>query len=168
MKDVEVTRIRVGKHPTGIIDLKKGLAEIAAECSGMSDEDITAALLDRLGKWNYISPGARELYGKAFLREYKKWMGEPVEKEDTGFVQVKVLGPGCPSCEKLEQDLMAVSSEMNLPVDLEHIRDPKEIAAYGMMAMPALIIGEKVKVAGRVPPRAVLKQWLEQAVSIKS
>ena len=157
----------MGRHPTGIIDLKRGLAEIAAECSGRSDEDIAEALVDRLGKWNYIAPGTRELYGKAFLREYKKWVGEPVEQEDTGFVQVKVLGPGCPSCEKLEQDLMGVCAEMNLPIDLEHVRDPEEISAYGMMAMPALIIAEKVKAAGRVPPKALLKQWLEQAVSRK-
>ena len=56
---------------------------------------------------------------------------------------------------------------MNLPIDLEHVRDPKEIAAYGMTAMPALVIGKEVRAAGRAPSRATLKQWLAQAVSAK-
>ena len=167
MTDVEVTRIRVGKHPTGIIDLKKGLAAVDAEYAGRPDSEITEALLERLGKWNYIEPRARDLYAEAFLREYKKWKGEPFEEEDSGDLQVKVLGPGCPNCEKLEQDLMAVSAEMNLPIDLEHVRDPKEIAAYGMTAMPALVIGKELRAAGRVPSKATLKQWLAQAVSAK-
>ena len=167
MSDVEVTRIRVGKHPVGIIDLKKGLSEVDAECAGRSEREITEALLERLGKWNYIEPRARDLYARAFLREYKKWKGEAFEEEETGDPQVKVLGPGCPNCEKLEQDLMAISAEMNLPIDLEHVRDPKEIAGYGMMAVPALVIGKKVKAAGRVPTKAELKQWLEEAVSTK-
>ncbi|MCF8078394.1 MAG: thioredoxin family protein [Desulfobacterales bacterium] len=168
MSDVEVTRIRVGKHPTGIIDLKKGLAAVDAEYAGRSDGEIAEALLNQLGQWNYIDPKVRELYGKAFLREYKKWKGEPFEEEEeTGGLQVKVLGPGCPNCEKLEQDLMAISVEMNLPIDLEHVRDPEQIAEYGMMAMPALVIGKEVKAAGRAPTKATLKKWLEQAASAK-
>jgi hypothetical protein len=168
MSDVEVTRIRVGRHPTGIIDLKKGLAAVDAEYAGRYDGEIAEALLNQLGKRNYIEPRVRDLYAKAFLREYKKWKGEPFEEEEeTGSIQVKVLGPGCPNCEKLEQDLMAISAEMNLPIDLEHVRDPEEIAGYGMMAMPALVIGKAVKAAGRVPAKAELKQWLEEAVPAK-
>ena len=162
-----MTRIRVGRHPTGIIGLKKGLAKVDAGYAGGSDEEITEALLACLGRWNYIEPGARGLYGKAFLREYKKWKGEPFEEEDAGYLQVKVLGPGCPSCEKLEQDLMAIAAEMRLPIDLEHVRDPRQIAAYGMMAMPALVIGTEVKAAGRVPASETLKQWLKDAASSK-
>jgi hypothetical protein len=101
------------------------------------------------------------------LREYKKWIGEPFDNEEAGDLRVKVLGPGCPNCEKLEQDLMAVSAEMNLPIDLEHVRDPKQIAAYGMMAVPALVIGNEIRAAGRVPGKATLKQWLEKAASAK-
>ncbi len=35
-------------------------------------------------------------------------MSEPFEETiDPGLVQIKVLGPGCPNCERLEQDLIA-------------------------------------------------------------
>lgn len=64
-------------------------------------------------------------------------------------------------------DLMAISAEMNLPIDLEHVRDPEQIAEFGMMAMPALVIGKKVRAAGRAPTKVKLKQWLEQAASAK-
>ncbi|MBI5578395.1 MAG: thioredoxin family protein [Deltaproteobacteria bacterium] len=81
-------------------------------------------------------------------------------------MQIKVLGPGCPSCDKLEQDLMAVMAELNLPGDLEHVRDVKEIACYGVMGNPALVIKGKVVAAGRVPSKSQLKEWL-RAASIK-
>jgi len=40
---------------------------------------------------------------------------------------------GCPRCEKLKQDLMALMAELNIAAGLEHVRDPLEIASYGVM-----------------------------------
>lgn len=87
-------------------------------------------------------------------------------EDPSGPVQIKVLGPGCPSCDKLEQELMAVMAELNLPADLEHVRDVKEIACYGVMGNPALVINGKVVAVGRVPSKSQLKEWLRTA-SIK-
>ncbi len=163
MASDDVSQIRVGKHPSGIIGLKAVLEEVANECRGKTDDEIKEQLLQRLSKKNYISNNAREIYGQAFLREYKKFVGEPFEETKADGLEVKVLGPGCSRCEKLEQDLMAMMAELNINASLEHVRDPIEIASYGVMGTPGLIINGEVKAVGSVPSPKRLKEWLMEA-----
>jgi small redox-active disulfide protein 2 len=163
MTEKEVTPISVGGHRTGIIGLKPVLESVAREFAGRPDEEIKAELMTRLGRSNYIASSAKAEYAAAFFREFKKFIGEPLSEDPSGSLQIKVLGPGCPSCDKLEQDLMAVMAELNLPADLDHVRDVKEIACYGVMGNPALVINGKVVAVGRVPSKAQLKEWLKAA-----
>ena len=163
MSDGKITQIKVGGHTTGIIGLKPILEEVANEFADRTDEEIKDELLNRLSPKNYISSKTRDVYGNAFLREFKKFIGEPFDDTDTGGLEIKVLGPGCPRCEKLEQDLMAIMAELQIAGGLEHVRDPIEIASYGVMGMPALIINGQVKAVGSVPPPNKLKEWLLEA-----
>ena len=163
MNHDNITQIRVSGHRTGIIGLHSVLERVAEEYGGRPDEEITAALMERLGKLNYMEMKARDKYASAFLREYKKFVGQPFEEDVSGPVQVKVLGPGCPNCERLEQEIIQVLTETKLPVDLEHVRDPAEIGAYGMVPVPALVVDNTVVASGRVPQRAEMKTWLQQA-----
>jgi small redox-active disulfide protein 2 len=159
----EVTQISVGGHRIGIIGLKQVLEAVAREFTRRPDEEIKAELMIRLGRSNYIVPSASAAYEAAFFREYKKSIGEPMPEDPNGPLQIKVLGPGCPECDRLERDLMAVMSELNLPADLDHVRDVKEIACYGVMGNPALVINGKVVASGRVPSKSQLKEWLKTA-----
>jgi small redox-active disulfide protein 2 len=163
MAEHEVTQISVGGARVGIIGLKSVLEAVAQEFKGRPDEEIKAELMKRLGRSNYIVPSAEAAYKAAFIREYKKFIGEPVPMDPTGTLQIRVLGPGCPSCDKLEKDLMEVMAELNLPADLDHVRDVKEIACYGVMGNPALVINGKVVAVGRVPSKTQLKEWLRTA-----
>lgn len=163
MSEKDVTQVSVGGHRTGIIGLKPVLEAVAREFAGRPDEEIKAELTARLGSSNYIASSAKAEYAAAFFREFRKFIGEPLPEGPAGPLQIKVLGPGCPSCDKLEQDLMAVMAELNLPADLDHVRDVKEIACYGVMGNPALVINGKVVAAGRVPSRSQLKEWLKIA-----
>ncbi len=134
--------------------------------TGPAEAEIAAALFDKLKVRNYIPNQAREEYKQAFLREYKKAIGEPVT-EDQGGLVVKILGPGCPSCDRLEQTVMAVLAELDLPADIEHIRDLKEILALGIFGTPALMINNELKATGLVPSRDRLKTWLQEAAANK-
>jgi len=163
MPENDVTQIKIGKHPSGIIGLKKILEEVANQCKGRADDEIKAELLKRLSQKNYISSNAKEVYSQAFLREYKKFVGEPFEDKESGGIEVKVLGPGCPRCEQLEQDIMAIMVELNIAAGLEHVRDLLEIGSYGVMGTPALIINGKVKAVGSMPSKNKLKEWLLEA-----
>ena len=165
MSEDKITRIIVGGHPTGVIGLQTILEEVANEFKGSTDDEIKTELLSRLSQKNYISSRTRDIYGKAFLREYKKFVGEPFKDTQAGGLEIKVLGPGCPRCEKLEQDLMAMMAELNIAAGLEHVRNPIEIANYGVMGTPALIINGEVKAIGSVPPPNKLKEWLLEAAN---
>ena len=93
MSEDKVTQINVGGHATGIIGLQSILEEVANEHKGKIDDEIEAELLNRLSKKNYISSRTRDVYGQAFLREFKKIVGEPFDDTGDGGLEIKVLGP---------------------------------------------------------------------------
>jgi small redox-active disulfide protein 2 len=164
MSKDDVKQIKVGSHITGIIGLKNVIEDVAKEFAEKQDEEIQAELLKRLSKKNYISDRTRESYGKAFLREFNIFLGKPYDEDSSEGLEIKVLGPGCPQCDRLEMELMEIMIEMNLPADLEHITDIKEIGKYGVMGMPALIVNGKVMCTGKVPTKRKLKEWLSEFV----
>lgn len=159
----DVSQIRIGKHMTGIIGLKPALAEAAAQCNGMGDDQIGQVLLEMLERRNYIETGLRGTYAQAFLDEYKKYIGEPVGKADDQGLRIQVLGPGCAQCEGLEREVMVVMSENGVAAELEHVRDVAEIARLGVMGVPALLINGDVKAVGSVPHREKIKAWIREA-----
>jgi len=163
MSSDEITQIKIGKDRIGIIGLKPVLAHVAEAAAGQTDEEIRAEMLKRLHKRNYIPESSNEAYGSAFLREFKKLTGRPIENSGPDGLEIKVLGPGCMRCNQLEQDLMAVMAEMNMAADIEHVTDISEIGSYGVMGTPALIVNGAVKSVGSIPPKTKLKQWLQDA-----
>ncbi len=163
MSQNDVMQIRVGNSPVGIIGLKNVMEDIAEEYADRPDQEILEELLNRLGKRNYIAQKVKENYGRAFLREFKKFLGKPYEEETPQGIQIKVLGPGCVQCDRLEQELMQVMAETGIMADIEHVRDIKEIGRYGVMGTPALLINGRVKSVGKVPPKNKLKEWLKEA-----
>jgi len=163
MVEHEVSQLLVGGHRTGIIGLKAALEAVAGMGTGLTDEAITAELMRLLRESNYIVSSAEKAYAAAFLREFKRTRGHPVSEDPAGPIQIKVLGQGCPSCDKLEQDVMSVLGEIGLTADLEHVRDIREIAAYGVMGSPSLVIDGKVVSYGRVPTAGDIASWLVEA-----
>lgn len=164
MSQDDITQIRVGNSAVGIIGLKAAMEDMAEKYGNRPDEEVRQELLIRLSKKNYVSPKVREDYGRAFLREFKKFQGKPFEEEIPEGLEVKVLGPGCVQCDRLEQELMQVMAETGIVADVEHVRDIKEIGRYGVMGTPALIINGKVKSVGKVPPKNKLEEWLRETL----
>jgi small redox-active disulfide protein 2 len=163
MSQDDVTQIRVGNSAVGIIGLKAVMEDMAEEYGGRPDLEVQEELLNRLSKRNYVSEKVRGDYGKAFLREFKKFLGKPFEDETPEGIQIKVLGPGCSQCDRLEQELMQVMAETGIMAEIEHVRDIKEIGRYGVLGTPGLIINGRVKSVGKVPPKNKLTEWLKEA-----
>jgi len=159
MTEKDITRIKVGDFSVSIIGLKCLMEEMALDFAGKPDEEVRNTMLARLGEGNYIPGKAKDQYGKAFVREFRKFLGQPYEEG----LDVKVLGPGCPQCDHLEQVLMQLLAEMQLPASIEHVRDFKEIAKYRVMGTPALVINGKVVSKGSVPSKDKIKKWLAEA-----
>ncbi len=163
MPPEDITQICLGKFRMGIIGLKEAIEEVKP-LQGRPDEEIAQALFDRLRVRNYIPDPSREDHKQAFLKEFKKACGEKVAENRQGLV-IQILGTGCPACESLEQMVMAVLAELNLPAEVEHVRDRQEIMALGVFGTPALIINDEVKAAGQTPHKDMLKKWLAEAAS---
>jgi hypothetical protein len=163
MTEKDVTQIRVNGHLIGLVGLQGAMAEIARNRIGKTDETIQNTLIDRLSVKNYIPASAGKFYGPALLREFKKFLGEPVTDEPSAGLQILILGEGCPRCHEMERIVLELLSEMNLPAGVDHVTEPLEIAKYGVMGTPALVIGGRVVWVGSVPPKSRLKQWLEEA-----
>jgi len=159
----DIVQIRVGGFSVGIVGLKQAMESMVREYAEKSDHEMEKELIANLGKRNYIPDRAKDEYGKAFLREFKKFLGKEVAEDRPEGLEIKVLGQGCAQCDKLEQELMAVMAETGVAADVDHVRDVKEIGKYGVLGMPALIINGKVKSVGKVPPRSKIIEWLKEA-----
>ncbi len=160
MEEKDHLVISIGGRSIGIIGLKEALEEVA-QFKDKSDKEIQEMLLDRLKRTNYIPENAREEYGRAFLREFKKFTGEEV-KEEKGPLSIKILGPGCPRCHSLEQDVYKVLTENNIPADVEHVTDLGEMRKYGCVLTPGLVVSGTLKSSGQVPSRDSIKKWIDE------
>ena len=65
-------------------------------------------------------------------------------------MNIKVLGTGCMKCDKLYTEAKMAIAESGVPVKLEKVEKIDEIADYGVMMTPALVIDEKVVSSGKV------------------
>ena len=159
----DVTRIRVGDFAVGIVGLKQLLESMAEEYAGESDEKIRNHMLEQLERKNYVPAKSREDYGRAFLREFRKYLGQPYTEDVPQGLDVKVLGAGCAQCHHLTQLVMEVLTELDMAAGVDHVTDFQEIATYGVMGSPALLINGKVMAVGSVPPKERIKKWLVEA-----
>ena len=160
----DIVQIKVGGFLVGIVGLNQTMESMGGEYAEQPDHEVEKELLARLGRRNYIADRARDEYGKAFLREFKKLLGKEVVEDRSEGLEIKVLGQGCAQCDKLEQELMAVMAETGIAASVDHVRDVKEIGKYGVLGTPALIINGKVKSVDKVPSMANLREWLSEAI----
>ncbi|MFC1800061.1 thioredoxin family protein [Candidatus Eisenbacteria bacterium] len=113
---VDVRQIWVGGVKVGLADLDRILKQVASE-SIDSDDVLAARLLDLVGQASYVAPSRSEEYKLALLREFKRSRGEDVPPEP-GVLEIRVLGPGCPRCERLLSQVRTVLSETEINADL--------------------------------------------------
>lgn len=67
-------------------------------------------------------------------------------------MEIKVLGPGCPNCKKMEEMTRAAVSELGVEANIEKVTDIAEIMKLGIMSTPGLIVNGKVKHSGKPLP----------------
>jgi small redox-active disulfide protein 2 len=67
------------------------------------------------------------------------------------LTSVKVLGGGCAKCDKLTANAKEAITKLGIPgIDVEHVKDLKEIAKHGVMMTPCIVINGKAKSPGKV------------------
>lgn len=68
----------------------------------------------------------------------------------SGGASVKILGGGCAKCNQLEANTVEALRILNMDTTIDHITDYAQIAAYGVMTTPALVVDGKVVAYGKV------------------
>ena len=162
MEEKDYRLVFVGNTQVGLIGLKEIFEDLKSQ-KGKPESQLKEMLVEKAGQKNYVPRSVREEYAMALFREFKKFLGEKLEEERSGFLDVIILGQGCYSCDRLEQDVMSVLSETGIQASLNHITEPSLFAQYGNPAVPALIINGKVKSKGTLPVKSMIKKWLEEA-----
>lgn len=63
---------------------------------------------------------------------------------------IKILGSGCKRCRALGENAMAAAKAAGKDAEIVKVTDIAQIAGYGVMATPGLVIDEKLISSGRV------------------
>jgi small redox-active disulfide protein 2 len=75
-------------------------------------------------------------------------------------MEIKVLGSGCATCKTLEARTVEALDSLGLQAPIDKVTDFPQIVAYDVLSTPALVIDEKVVLAGRVPSVEELRRLL--------
>lgn len=76
------------------------------------------------------------------------------------MITIKVLGPGCANCEKLENVARSAVGNLGLDAQIKKVTDFTEIMQYNVLVTPGLVIDEQLVSAGRIPSEGEITTWL--------
>ena len=74
--------------------------------------------------------------------------------------KIRILGMGCPKCQKLAAVADEAARALGIPYELSKVTAPQEIVDFGVMFTPALVVDGRVKTAGKVPSLDEMKKLL--------
>lgn len=80
-------------------------------------------------------------------------------------MNIKILGPGCARCQSLEKTVREVVAALGLAIEVEDIKDMKQIMQYPIMATPGLVINDKVVMSGKVPAKSEIERLIIDALT---
>ena len=78
-------------------------------------------------------------------------------------MHIKILGSGCKKCLALADNVKSAAENAGIDVEIEKITDIVEIAGFGVMSTPGLVINENVVSSGRVLTEHEIGQMLSKA-----
>lgn len=83
------------------------------------------------------------------------------------MLNIKVVGSGCPNCQKLEEMCKEVVEENEIEAQIEKETDFKKFAELGIFMTPGLLINNKVVSSGKLPVKSTLENWIKKAAQFQ-
>ena len=80
------------------------------------------------------------------------------------MLSIKVLGPGCSNCAKVEQIAHQAVDALGTEAYIEKVTDRQAWQKYGLLSTPGLVVNEKLVCGGRIPNQAEVITWLTSAL----
>jgi len=79
------------------------------------------------------------------------------------MLSIKVLGPGCANCRKLEEIAREAVASLGVEAEISKVTDMQQIIAYDVLKTPGLVINEKLVSSGRIPTPQSVAEWIRAA-----
>lgn len=67
-------------------------------------------------------------------------------------MEIKVLGPGCSNCHKMEEMAKTAVKDLGIEATVEKITDIGQIAMHGILSTPGLLVNGTIKHSGKPLP----------------
>ncbi len=83
-------------------------------------------------------------------------------------MEIKVLGPGCANCKRLYQEAERAVAQSGVPATISKIESMEEIASYGILRTPGLVIDGRVVASGRIPLTPEIVTLITTAAAAKA
>jgi len=77
-------------------------------------------------------------------------------------MKIEILGTGCPKCKKLHELSEEAVKELGVSAEIIKVTDINKIIDYGVMVTPALVVDGDVKVAGKIPGKQEITDWIKE------
>jgi small redox-active disulfide protein 2 len=81
------------------------------------------------------------------------------------MLDIKVLGPGCDNCKKVEATAKQAAANLGIDAQFEKVTDRAEYPKYGLLYTPGLVVNGKLVCGGRIPSEAEVMTWLADALN---
>jgi small redox-active disulfide protein 2 len=76
------------------------------------------------------------------------------------MLHIKVLGPGCANCKRLEERVRKVVGERSLQAEVEKVTDYGQMMRWNLMQTPGLVVNDVLVSSGRIPNEDEITRWL--------
>ena len=153
--------LRVGKVSIGLFGLDIALNRVIGDAS-LNDKEAAKQIFEEISRQNYVPSGAKESYLQAIEEVIERIRGG--KDNYSADLVIRILGPGCVSCNSLQKLVIEIMSDMGVAADVFQVHDLDEIGRFGVMQTPALVINNEVKSSGRLPTRTKIEEWLREAI----
>lgn len=78
-------------------------------------------------------------------------------------MEIKVLGPGCANCKRLYAEAQRAIERAGQPATLTKVEAMEEIASFGILRTPGLVIDGQVVASGRIPSASEIEAMIAAA-----